>query len=92
MANDKVKINRKKDKDSNLFFYIGIGVHIVLIFVSIFISTKCNDGFSFTGALTAFCCPEFYLIYSLINWSVCFGSGSSSSSSFDSGSLDFNSF
>jgi len=38
-------------------------IHIALALFALFVSIKCNKGFSFGPLLFACCCPQLYLIY-----------------------------
>ena len=44
-----------------------------MFFFAIFLSFKCNKGFSLGGFLGACCCSPFYIAYKLgTSWDVCF--------------------
>ena len=62
------KCQRGGATGSGIMFQV---VHLVLGLVALFMSFKCNNGFSFGHFLAACCCPYLYLPYILATKGTC---------------------
>ena len=52
---------------------IKLVIYLIIFLFAIFLSFKCNKGFTLGGFLGACCCSPFYIIYKLAtSWKVCF--------------------
>lgn len=38
-------------------------IHFICFLFAIYVSFKCNDSFSFLSFISAFCCPQCYLLF-----------------------------
>ena len=46
-------------------------IHIISVLLAIYLSFKCNGGFSFGGFLAACCCPQIYILYKIMTIKSC---------------------
>jgi hypothetical protein len=51
--------------------YVYSVFHLIMSFVAIYLSFKCNNGFNFGSFLVAFCCPYIYIIFILATKGTC---------------------
>lgn len=51
--------------------YIYSVFHTIMAFIAIYLSFRCNKGFNLMSFLAAFCCPYFYIIYTLATRGTC---------------------
>ena len=61
-----MKSYRKKQKEgftNSIFSSIVGSIHFIFFIFAIYVSFKCNDSFSFLSFISAFCCPECYLLF-----------------------------
>ena len=51
--------------------YVYSVFHLIMSFVAIYLSFKCNNGFNFSSFIVAFCCPYIYIIFILATKGTC---------------------
>lgn len=57
--------NFSSGDDFSIFSSIYVIIHFIAFVFAIYLSFKCNCGFSFWGFLVACCCPWCYILYAL---------------------------
>lgn len=64
-------VQMTETKTSGVGRYIYSVFHLIMSLVAIYLSFKCNNGFSFGSFFVAFCCPYIYIIYVLATQGTC---------------------